>query len=78
VPGLYSIGLRCGGGNVGVSARLLVTAQVQKVPVGAPQAGLGGASTSDSNAAGWAVAGAVAMIFAGFLVFAITRRRSSV
>jgi hypothetical protein len=77
-PGTYTIGMRCGGGNVGVGATLQVTAQVSRVPVAVPQAGLGGASMSDGHAAGWAAAGAVAVVVAGLLMLTIRRRRDPV
>jgi hypothetical protein len=74
-PGTYSIGLRCGGGNVGILAPLQVIAQVAQVPVAAPQAGLGGASRRDGHPAVWAIAGAVALGLAALLGFAARRRR---
>ncbi len=74
-PGSYSIGLRCGGGNVGVSATLRVSAQVSQVPSGAPQAGAGGASTSDGPDAGWVAAGAILLLVAGMASFTLWRRR---
>lgn len=77
-PGAYSIGMRCGGGNVGVEATLRVTAQVSQLPARAPQAGLGGASATDGHsAAEWAAAGASALVVAGLLGLAIWRRRYS-
>jgi hypothetical protein len=72
-PGTYTIGLRCGGGNVGVRTSLRVTAQVQHIPSGPPRAGLGGASTG--HVAGWLAAGAVAVLIAGILASATARRR---
>jgi hypothetical protein len=77
-PGTYSIGLRCGGGNVGVSANLRVIAQVSQIPVRAPQAGFGGASPPDGRAAGWAAAGAVALVAGLLMLITVVRRRSSV
>jgi hypothetical protein len=74
-PGTYSIGLRCGGGNVGVGAVLRVTPQVAQVPVGAPQAGLGGASRRDGHTAAWATAGGVALGLAALLGIIARRRR---
>jgi hypothetical protein len=77
-PGTYTIGMRCGGGNVGVETTLRVTAQVSQLPARAPQAGLGGFSTSDRDlAAGWAVAGAVALVISGLLGLTLWRRRYS-
>jgi hypothetical protein len=75
-PATYVVGLRCGGGNVGVSAVVHVVAQVQQVPVGAPQAGLGGASAA-GHATGWLVAGAGAAAAAVLLAgFSLRRRRA--
>jgi type 1 fimbria pilin len=74
-PGTYNLGMRCGGGNVGVGAALQVTAQVAQVPVAAPQAGLGGASHRDGHAAVWATAGGVALGLGALLAFAAWRRR---
>jgi hypothetical protein len=65
-PGTYSVGVRCAGGNVGVSTSLRVTSQVLVVPSGAPQAGLGGASRG-GDATGWIAAGVVAAVLAGLL-----------
>jgi hypothetical protein len=42
-PGTYSVGLRCGGGNVGVEASLTVA------PTGGPATGAGGAAPSSSS-----------------------------
>jgi hypothetical protein len=73
-PGIYSIGLRCGGGNVGVHTSLRVTGQVQHIPTGAPPAGLGGAS-GGNHTEGWLVAGAAAAVLAGILAGATAWRR---
>jgi hypothetical protein len=74
-PGTYDVGLRCGGGNVGVFASVHVTAQVQQVPTGAPQAGMGGASSAASPD-GWIASGVIAsLVAAGFALLAISRRR---
>jgi hypothetical protein len=43
-PGMYSIGLRCGGGNVGVSTSVRVIGQVGTVPSGGVATGAGGAA----------------------------------
>jgi type 1 fimbria pilin len=43
-PGTYTLTIRCGGGNVGVSARLVVIG----APSGAPQTGMGGAGHGSS------------------------------
>ena len=77
-PGTYTIGLRCGGGNVGVSATLQVTSQVSQVPSSAPEAGLGGASRSSGLAAGWTVAGGILVLLAGLMSFTLWRRRKPV
>jgi hypothetical protein len=74
-PGTYSIGLRCGGGNVAVLAALRVVAQVTEVPDRAPQAGLGGTSTGHGNATALVAAG-VAFVLAGLLLsITVWRRR---
>lgn len=77
-PGTYTIGLRCGGGNVGVFANLQVTKQVRQVPTRAPQAGLGGASNTAGHAVGWVIGGTIALALGGLLMFGVRRRRSSV
>jgi len=64
--GTYTVGLRCGGGNVGASTSLRVTSQVPVVPSGAPRAGLGGASHG-GNAAPWIAGGVIATVLAGLL-----------
>lgn len=64
--GGYQIGLRCGGGNVGVTASLLVTAE----PIGAPATGAGG--TAHGPSLPWG-AGAGCLLLAGVLV-AVRRR----
>jgi hypothetical protein len=58
--GIYQIGVRCGGGLVGVTAELKVTA----VPVGAPATGAGGSAHAASQR--WILLGCLAM--AGALV----------
>ena len=65
--GTYQIGVRCGGGLVGVTAALKVTA----VPVGAPATGAGGTAHDPSRR--WIVFGCVAL--AGALL-AVRRRLS--
>ena len=57
--GTHQVGLRCGGGNVGVSAPLTVTA----VPFGAPQTGAGG--TAHGTAPAWAFLGIGCLTLAG-------------
>jgi hypothetical protein len=70
-PGVYRIGFRCGGGNVGVSARLRVTGQVGTVPSGGVATGAGGA---DRFGAGqWAGAGLGCLALAAILI--TVRRR---
>ncbi|MCU7731120.1 hypothetical protein ODJ79_46050, partial [Actinoplanes sp. KI2] len=88
--GTYQIGLRCGGGNLGVSTTLRVLPQAQPAPSSAPAqqppgsappSGQGGGGTSeDSTAAGWSgvawlSAGLVVGAVAGVLGFAGWRRR---
>lgn len=69
--GSYTVGMRCGGGNVGVSATLTVLS-------GAPSAGLGGASRAGGNTAPWIAGGlAAAAVGAGIGIAATRRRRSS-
>ena len=67
--GTYSVGLRCGGGNVGVSASLTVAA----VPSGGPATGAGGAAGHSASL--WTLLGAGALVLAG-LVFTLRRRIS--
>lgn len=76
--GAYSVGLRCGGGNVGVSAAVRVTPQVSQVPSGAPQAGLGGASRSDRPSMGWIAAGVSFLLVGCLVTFGLWRRRNTV
>jgi hypothetical protein len=47
------------------------------VPNGAPEAGLGGASTSDAAGAAWVMAGASFLVIAFIAGIAFWRRRSS-
>jgi hypothetical protein len=65
--GTYSVGLRCGGGNVGVSASLTV------VPGGGPATGAGG--TAGHSSSFWTVLGAGCLVLAG-VVLALRRRAS--
>jgi hypothetical protein len=60
--GSYQIGLRCGGGNVGVTASLVVTAG----PIGAPATGAGG--TAHGSSLPWTVVGTGCLLLAGVLV----------
>ena len=64
--GSYDVGLRCGGGNVGVSATLTVT----PVPVGGAGTGAGG---STHGSARWTLFGVGCLLLAGIGVGA--RRR---
>jgi hypothetical protein len=66
-PGTYDVGLRCGGGNVGVSAALTVSAG----PVGGPATGAGG-TAGGGLLVGVAVGGGL-LVLAGALV-ALRRR----
>ena len=76
-PDTYAIGMRCGGGNVGVSATLRVTAQVSSTPTGAPPAGLGGASGGGgSSPLPWALAGAL-LVVGGLAGLMVWRRRAA-
>jgi type 1 fimbria pilin len=65
-PGAYRIGMRCGGGNVGVTATLKVTA-----PTGGPATGAGG--TARGSAVTWTLLGFGCLALAGAVV--VTRRR---
>jgi hypothetical protein len=67
--GTYTVGLRCGGGNVGVGASLTVT----PVPIGGPSTGAGGTAHHSSSA--WSALGAGCFLLAG-LVLALRRRVS--
>jgi len=67
--GTYTVGLRCGGGNVGVGASLTVT----PVPAGGPAAGAGGAAGHSLSF--WTLFGAGCLVLAG-LVLALRRRVS--
>jgi hypothetical protein len=66
-PGTYRITVRCGGGNVGVSAELRVVA----APAGAPATGAGGAAKDHSGP--WTQLGLGCLALAGLLV-ALRRR----
>jgi type 1 fimbria pilin len=61
-PGTYVLTVRCGGGNVGVSAQL----QVISAPSGAPQTGMGGAEHRSSVP--WTPIGVGFVVLAGALV----------
>lgn len=60
--GMYEIGVRCGGGNVGIAASLTVSAG----PIGGPETGAGG--TAPGSFSLWAVVGAGCLLLAGVLV----------
>ena len=64
--GSYDVGVRCGGGNVGIAATLTVSAG----PLGGPATGAGG--TAHGSSTPWAVAGAGCLLLASVLV---ARRR---
>lgn len=55
-PGSYTVGVRCGGGNVGIFATLEVTSQGTTVPTSAPAKG------RSSGRSGWIVAGVIAAL----------------
>ena len=59
--GSYDVGLRCGGGNVGVGASLTVTA----VPLGGPATGAGGTA---QHSVFWTAFGASCLLLAGIAV----------
>jgi hypothetical protein len=70
-PGAYHLGLRCGGGNVGVSAPLRVTGQVTTVPAGGVATGAGG--TAGAGRGWWTPLGLAALALATTLL-AVRRR----
>src|SRR4029079_9918342 len=59
--GSYDVGLRCGGGNVGVAASLTVTA----IPLGGPATGAGGTA---HHSVFWTALGASCLLLAGIAV----------
>jgi hypothetical protein len=65
--GAYQIGVRCGGGNVGVSARLQVTEQVTTIPSGGVDTGVGGSAEAGSRQ--WTLLG-LGFLGVGFLALA--------
>jgi hypothetical protein len=65
--GSYDVGLRCGGGNVGISASLTVTAPV---PSGGPATGAGGTA---HGSVFWTALGVCCLLLAGVAV-ALGRR----
>jgi hypothetical protein len=64
-PGSYDVGLRCGGGNVGVSATLTVTS-----PSGGVATGAGGTA---HGSVFWTSLGVICLLLAGVVV--VLRRR---
>jgi hypothetical protein len=68
--GSYTLGARCGGGNVGVSTTLTVL-------TGAPGAGLGGASRAGGDSAPWIAGGLAAGAAGAGIALAAARRRAS-
>ena len=71
--GTYTVGLRCGGGNVGVGASLTVSS----VPAGGPATGAGGTAGHSSSL--WTALGAAALLLAGLVLLArrkVAGRRS--
>ena len=70
-PGTYSVGLRCGGANVGVAASLTVA------PSGGPATGAGGTAASSSSP--WTAVGGALLLLAGLgagLRWRVARRRA--
>ena len=70
-PGTYLVGLRCGGGNVGVAASLTVA------PSGGPATGAGGTAASSSSP--WTAVGGAFLLLAGLgmgLRGRVARRRA--
>lgn len=70
--GTYQIGLRCGGGNVGVTAALTVT----DAPIGAPATSAGGTARGPSRP--WTLLGVGCLALAGVLFGARRRLATSV
>lgn len=70
-PGTYSVGLRCGGGNVGVEASLTVA------PTGGPATGAGGSAPSSSSF--WTLMAGACFLLAGVgvaLRWRVARRKT--
>lgn len=70
-PGTYSVGIRCGGGNVGVSASLTVA------PAGGPATGAGGTAASSSSV--WTAIGGACLVLAGLVLalrWRVARRKT--
>jgi hypothetical protein len=65
-PGMYSLGFRCGGGNVGVRTTLRVTGQVTTVPSGGVATGAGGAAGVGSGR--WTAVGLGCLALAAVLI----------
>ena len=71
-PGTYTVGLRCGGGNVGVGASLTVA------PTGGPATGAGGSASSASSSF-WTAIGGACLVLAGLIValrWRVARRKA--
>jgi hypothetical protein len=64
-------------GPLDPSEQTMLQAEVDAVPVGAPPAGLGGASRSSAASAGWATAGGVLLTAAGVAILVLWRRRNA-
>ena len=64
-------------GPLSPSQRETLEDSLDPVPSGAPQAGLGGASTSNGFPAGWTVAGGTFLLLAGLTSFWAWRRRTA-
>ncbi len=70
-PGTYTVGARCGGGNVGVGASLTVA------PSGGPATGAGGAAASSSSV--WTAIGGACLLLAGLVLalrWRVARRKT--
>lgn len=70
-PGTYSVDIRCGGGNVGVSASLTVA------PAGGPATGAGGTAASSSSV--WTAIGGACLVLAGLVLalrWRVARRKT--
>ncbi len=65
-PGVFNVGLRCGGANVGVSASVRVTSQVTTVPTGGVATGAGG--TADGPSGWWVALGIGCLALAAALI----------
>ena len=59
------------------SERVILEDELDPIPSGAPQAGLGGASTSSGLSSGWLTAGGIFLVLGGAASFTLWRRRRS-